>query len=56
MQHKNAKNLYELDKLFIINDLMTALENSGCLTTVASNDETKKIKGKTEQNLYLFDL
>jgi len=37
MQLKNAKNLYELEKLFITNNLLNALENSGCLPTVSSN-------------------
>lgn len=57
MQLKNAKNLYEMDKLFITNNLMNVLENSGCLPTVSSNHYTKNRKGKKEKEgkLYLFN-
>jgi len=37
MQLKNANYLYELDKLFITNNLMNVLEKSGGIPTVSSN-------------------
>ena len=55
MQLKNAKNLDELDKLFITKNLMNVLENSGCQPTVSWNHYTKNRKGKRkkESSTYL---